>query len=370
MNAFAFSELVKNPGLLRNYSLSELQKLAQRHPYSSVVYSMVALKAHFDDDGNYEHYLNQAAIRIPDRKKLYQLIHSDYEVTEPITEVLEKPLTFDEDFESVLPEKETVEVEDKAAESVPFVEEEISIEDERIEDEREIEKEEIVIEQNTKEVVPPAQEEALAQEEVKVEEVPLIPPQEEIPVEQDSTPNTPPPTLTPPPSIDLPGSDEVLDALTALKGSQKKIEEERKEALIEKINEVILPEKKTEPANDAHSFSEWLSLLTKGAKAEEKPQSKAEEKPLPVEPLFTESLELESAPVLTDEEKEIDEILINKQAKASLTQDDELVTETLAKIYEIQKKFDKAVKAYQILSLKFPDKRAYFADKIEKLKNK
>jgi len=74
--------------------------------------------------------------------------------------------------------------------------------------------------------------------------------------------------------------------------------------------------------------------------------------------------------VLTDEEMEIDEILINKQAKASLTQDDELVTETLAKIYEIQKKFDKAVKAYQILSLKFPDKRAYFADKIEKLKNK
>jgi hypothetical protein len=52
---------------------------------------------------------------------------------------------------------------------------------------------------------------------------------------------------------------------------------------------------------------------------------------------------------------------------------DELITETLAKIYVNQEKFNKAIKAYQILSLKYPKKSSFFADQIngiKKLKSK
>ena len=48
---------------------------------------------------------------------------------------------------------------------------------------------------------------------------------------------------------------------------------------------------------------------------------------------------------------------------------DDLITETLAKIYIDQKKYNKAMKAYNILSLKYPKKSSFFADQIERIKN-
>ena len=46
----------------------------------------------------------------------------------------------------------------------------------------------------------------------------------------------------------------------------------------------------------------------------------------------------------------------------------ELVTETLAKILTNQKKYKKAIKAYRILSLKYPKKSSFFADHIREIK--
>ena len=56
-------------------------------------------------------------------------------------------------------------------------------------------------------------------------------------------------------------------------------------------------------------------------------------------------------------------------AKQSLLENEHLVTETLAKIYALQGNISKAIRAYEILSLKFPQKSVYFASLIEKLKN-
>ena len=48
----------------------------------------------------------------------------------------------------------------------------------------------------------------------------------------------------------------------------------------------------------------------------------------------------------------------------------ELMTETLAKIYVKQKKIKKALYAYKILSLKYPEKSSFFANQIKKLQKK
>jgi len=51
----------------------------------------------------------------------------------------------------------------------------------------------------------------------------------------------------------------------------------------------------------------------------------------------------------------------SQMGKMSLMEDDSFVTETLAKIYERQGDYKKAARAYKNLSLKYPEKRVYFA---------
>lgn len=46
----------------------------------------------------------------------------------------------------------------------------------------------------------------------------------------------------------------------------------------------------------------------------------------------------------------------------------ELMTETLAKVYLEQGKYKKAIQAYRILSLKYPEKSSFFADRIKAVK--
>jgi len=59
---------------------------------------------------------------------------------------------------------------------------------------------------------------------------------------------------------------------------------------------------------------------------------------------------------------------MDEQAKKSLSMDDDLVTETLARIYEIQKKTGKAIEAYEILKLRYPEKTDLYNAKIQALK--
>ena len=45
-----------------------------------------------------------------------------------------------------------------------------------------------------------------------------------------------------------------------------------------------------------------------------------------------------------------------------------LMTETLARVYLEQKKYQRAIQAYEILILKYPEKSSFFADRISDIK--
>ena len=69
-------------------------------------------------------------------------------------------------------------------------------------------------------------------------------------------------------------------------------------------------------------------------------------------------------------EKVMDEIFAGELARKSLQADDQLVTETYARILTMQGKYQKAVDMYMKLSLLKPQKSDYFAALIDQIKKR
>jgi tetratricopeptide (TPR) repeat protein len=107
------------------------------------------------------------------------------------------------------------------------------------------------------------------------------------------------------------------------------------------------------------SFSEWLAhFKTKSEKAkEEEKDQKA---------LKTMWQKEKLAAALEEENEEIPEEVF-EMAVNSITQEDDLASESLAEIHVKQGKYDKAIDMYRKLSLRNPQKNAYFARKIEEI---
>ena len=116
-------------------------------------------------------------------------------------------------------------------------------------------------------------------------------------------------------------------------------------------------EKKQEPKT--MSFSEWVIYSSKG-KIEAKPAKSSLEDKIKLIDTFLEN-QPKIPPVRQDQPK-VDLSENNEFNK------EELMTETLAKVYLQQKKYKKALYAYKILSLKYPEKNTFFADQIKRIK--
>jgi hypothetical protein len=147
--------------------------------------------------------------------------------------------------------------------------------------------------------------------------------------------------------------------------------------------EIKKVEEKKEEINSG-SFSDWLQALKKADRVEEKKiETKKEEteqeesrivtgfkKPEEIKAkekaIIDKIIEAEPGNIRLDPNQRFFEA--NQKAKESLLENEHLVTETLAKIYSLQGNIPKAIRAYEILSLKFPQKSAYFASLIENLK--
>jgi len=314
---------IQNPQLLSKESIPELQKLVNDFPYFQAAHLLLSLASKKWNPSVYQQTLKKTAIIATNRSHLYKLIHELENYKEPevsITKEIE-PVT-----------KEVVR--DSAKEELDILKAaEIGVEAQKNEQETTNEKSEI-----KKEDIG-----AGKKKEISVEEQ----------IEQ-----------------------EVEKAIvTAF------VEKE-----ILKTNEVFKIEEKPEP----ESFADWLQFLKKNngqpyAEIEEevnkekiKTAEKVREKAIAKEKDAKQSKEkkkaiidkiIETNPGIIRQKEEQKFFKSDYKAKESLVENEHLVTETLAKIYALQGNIGKAIRAYEILSLKFPQKSAYFASLIQKLKS-
>ncbi|MEZ2415807.1 hypothetical protein ACA086_12640 [Muriicola sp. E247] len=128
---------------------------------------------------------------------------------------------------------------------------------------------------------------------------------------------------------------------------------------------------------EKHSFLEWLQLSS-SKPIESRIKSKEQKADIPENmefPIAEESEKkkkfdlidrfLEENPKIIPQEQDSSKVDITESTKIN---SEELMTETLARVYLEQKKYKKALQAYKILSLKYPEKSSFFASRIKAVK--
>ena len=306
MQAAELLKYIKNPALLDKQSTTELQKLVSDFPYFQTAHLLLSMSSKKWDASVYQQSLKKTAIVATNRAHLFHLIHQ-----------LENNTIVEEEKKIVIEEK-------------------------------------VIEEKNTKE------DQTHELNILKATEVISETKKEEVVAKK---------TLEP---------EEVLE-----KEIEKQVVESFVEKEILKAQELHFPVKTVE---QPENFSDWLLFLKKNngqsyknieekvneqkgkdlaANNEEikKAISKKEKNKALIDKI------IETNPGLIKNKEEPKFYSPDTKAKESLIENEHLVTETLAKIYALQGSVNKAVRAYEILSLKFPQKSAYFASLIQKLKN-
>jgi len=154
--------------------------------------------------------------------------------------------------------------------------------------------------------------------------------------------------------------------LTTIKEASS-IEEETPTKLAEENLEIGKPLSFSK--DEKHSFQEWLQLsriqpIVREKVSEDQPKTNSiiedKKKKLELIDKF-----IEASPKIPP---------INQSSESNFTIDlnksdnSYLMTETLARVYLEQKKYQKAIQAYEILILKYPEKSSFFADRISDIK--
>jgi len=218
-------------------------------------------------------------------------------------------------------------------------------------------------------LIEPEEEDVISQETETPVETPIEETEEALTYE--ITPLTPPETLAVPVvAPEDPVSQEILfkaigssielevsDELPAVEDLQPKQKEETGEETEKQTQEPVVQEA------SALSFAQWLKSLNREAQELQTPEVKAEERP-GQDDIIEKFIQAE--PRITPQKASFYNPV--NMARKSVAEDSDMVSETLARIYEQQGNLAKAIRTYQKLSLKYPEKSLYFASLIENLK--
>ena len=334
MQAQQFIDIVKHPHLIESAHLADLEVLVNEYPFFESAHLLYTKGLHKHQAINYSKQLRKTAIVVNSRSVLYELLHQPEKqaVKEP---VIEKTVV-------VTPE-EIVET-PKTLSSVSVTNNDIKV---------------IYVNTVANTSISSQQPEVIKENNDEIDIIKSIENETEVPVQEFSE--------------------------TKL---NQTIEQEINKSIIQSYVETDIiktPELHKEEISEPSSFTDWLKTIQKEAhtfQIETKTEKESIQENVKKEEKQSEN---DKKPSFFSQNKQIIDKIIESDpgriklgtgkfftpaldAKQSLLENEHLVTETLAKIYALQGNISKAIRAYEILSLKFPQKSVYFASLIEKLK--
>ena len=301
---------IRTPFALKEEEVKELEQLLQEYPYSGNLSFLLAKEYHEQENVLFESQLKYTAISVPNREKLYEFIHSEKkkEFIETKKTVEENELT--EIEEIAVPNLRELEPthnkESKPPSSTAKIEEVISSNKQKIQTTEDSQLEQLILSSAMSSI-------SLLEEEegTKELEIELPPPIESLPKSIPSEKET----KTPSSFYDWLAPREVMEEKESTPNAEEK-------PSIEQLVDKFIAERKTDSGHIKLSKSH------------------------PKQSFYS--------PV--------------KVAGESLIEKDNFATETLARIYQTQGLSEKAIGIYERLSLKNPEKKAYFADLIKKIR--
>jgi hypothetical protein len=396
-----FIAFIEAPGKLQESTVPVLEELVKEFPYFQTAQLLLARAMHNNNSIRYGSQLKIAGAYAADRKALYQLIMHKEPSEAPITEQEAvnaiQPLAVPENDNDLLnnlvisaeEEKEPIAQAEKIVpqeEALQPLIEEIRQPETKLEEpaltEARIEEELSPVE--AKEEI--KKEEEVKQDEVKPEEIrqePIEEKQEATKIEE-SKEEAVVPSVNDMPPLEQNIIVKAIDASIQQEVSEPFTDEEKAETGEVTEEKITAGEEKAGDDFDtasSHSFTDWLKHAKKAADPNEKKdevkveEQENEERSPAKKPKTRKTLDdliekfIQEEPKITRPAAKQEFFSPVNMARQSVQEDNnEYVTETLANIYLKQGSYAKAIKAYESLSLKFPEKKLYFAARIKEIK--
>ncbi|WP_333696140.1 tetratricopeptide repeat protein [Flavobacterium sp.] len=344
MNSTEYTYLLNNPSAVSEKQSKALETVVESFPYFQSARALYLKGLYNQDSYKYNFVLKQTAAHTTDRNVLFDFITSD-EFTVIEKDIYEKKLALLLDIDVVDSKVESKDIAGiqnlsdlKVIPTVEFESSEV----------------EFVKIKNTEEseitITTPEHAEEKIESDIPSE---LISPSESSETKSENESSTP--------------EIEIADTVDNLLDSDLKIEEKLE------IGKPI----EFSP-NEKHSFQEWLQLasfkpIERKTDTNEPLEVQKEDTITDIAPI-KESLKqkkleiidkfIESNPKITPAK----EVVETASKPIEIGDTSHLMTETLARVYLEQKKYSKAIQAYEILILKYPEKSIFFADRIKDIK--
>ena len=323
-----FYKYVEHPELLDKESIALLTELVNAFPYFQTARLLLTKALHEQKNFYFDSQLKITASYFSNRKQLHQFINgkaSGNNLMESKPEAT--PIMYDKVEEVIVKEEVAPALEN----ATPIYKESF---------------EEVILENNV---------------EVNIEE--------EVILELENTPED--------------NEESLLDILASIEKKEKEVEETIIESVfvevieneIEEEPKIEAPfeEEKTLDKDSKHSFLEWLKELNRGANLPQNTEIQEKEvvKEKNIEPKKKDIQKgiianfMKTNPVIPPPKKEFYSPV--NMAKLSIMENDDLCSETLAKIYFDQGNYARAKSMFEKLSLKYPQKSVYFAARIKEI---